>query len=221
MSDKSQCHRDVLEAFQRIELSGMLSWAVLDQKPEKYITVALAAALNGERRRALTEHMRLDLVLIDQWAHDRNHQLSAGYEAKCEHLARFEGGGKARGTRRPTARRDGKESANSDWYNGGCLKADLGRAGSNVKKWQGFPVRGGLFYVVEMSPSTDHSKFLPRDSGDGLTARQAMERIERCVGKKMFGVAQTPATTVSIGDDRKVEIRLHAVLFDASPSGGG
>jgi hypothetical protein len=214
---RNQCHQEVLEAFEKIDLKGMLSWAILDQKPEKYITVALAAALNGGGRKALTEHLRLDLVLIDKWTQDRKYQLRAGYEAKCEHLARFGGASEARPPRRRKPRRDGRRPADADWYNGGCLAEDLARARGkkDLKKWQGCPVRGGVFYLVEMSPPTHHSKFEPRVPDKSMTVDDAIERIEACVSRRKVGVAHSPTETVSIGNGQNVDVRVHMVLFDA------
>jgi hypothetical protein len=204
MDQRNQCHREVLEAFKRIDLKGMLSWALLDQKPEKYITVALAAALNAGGRKALTEHSRLDLVLIEKWTQDRNYQLRAGYEAKCEHLARFAGAAKRR-----------RASKTADWYNGCSLAADLQR----MEKWQNCSVRGGLFYLVDMSPADQHSKFGPRYSGNNPTADEAIARIEDCVKMKRFEVANSAEAFVSTGNGSPVRLQLHMVLFDAdSPS---
>jgi hypothetical protein len=56
-------HDLICEALESLNPAGLLAWAILDQKAEKYVTVALASELNKQSRIAVPEYENLDLAL--------------------------------------------------------------------------------------------------------------------------------------------------------------
>lgn len=197
IESRESYNKQICKAFESIEPSGLLAWSSLDQKSEKFITVALVAQLNQTKCVARSEYKRIDLVLVDGWKAGREQRVLAAYEAKCEILSHVRGA------------TDGKPlNKSAHRWSGGCLASDLKNLLEKSGRHAEMSYRGGLFYLIEVSPGS-HLKY---NKDHKLDSKTAWEVVEECVGKKAVMYESSKKAKVP-GTDATVQ--FHLAIFDA------
>lgn len=201
-------HAKVVTAFRGLEPSGMLATAILDQKAENFVTAALAAVLNSRQRIARTEYKRVDLVVAAkpwQGADDvpREH---AEYQAKCTFLNDYRTHLRARKTLGSCRCGTPKDAL---WWCGECLKHDL-ECTTWAKKptTERAPVRGGLFYLLDVFPVSAQAKYSEK-KGKLMPLADAIELVEHLVGRKAEAWESSKSAKLHGAD-----VKVHMGLFD-------
>lgn len=206
MTDESRANewdRKILRAFKKIDPSGVLAWAILDQKAERFVTSALAASLNSSRRIALVEHRRFDLAIIRKWDPEGQAETLALYQAKCMYLSDLRPADKdLRNTTR--VRRTKRPSKDRAWWFGYNLAWQLQQ---KPDSWAEKLHRGGLFYLFEVQDPRQQSKYGRRNPP--VERDDAFHVLERCYGKETVGRAASKFARGVSG----TAVRLHLALF--------
>lgn len=202
-------HKEVIEAFESIDPSGMLTTAILDQKAEKFVTVALAHQINvrAGARFAITEHKRLDMVLLaEAWSPKSPLKVAAEYQAKCAFLSEYRCGDEDLSLPKEVHRNPETKAPKHgrEWWLGANLHWDLRHSG-----WAACP-RAGLFFLFEIEDSTLHSKsaYRPKVRCPSLALQDAKAVVSNCVGFHGRWV-ETPFGEGSAGE----RVRIHMGVF--------
>jgi hypothetical protein len=216
-AERWACHREIIEATKRLQLPPAVAWAMHDQKAEQFVTAGLVGELNRDKRRAWTEHKRIDLVLVREPESRDDPEVEIAYEAKAERLSWFL-------VDVPTGVLSLKSVAvprkNPWWWRGGNLRWDLDLEAGNhrQKRWGDYyNRRAGLFYLVEVSPTTTQKKFGKHRTALKLEAAKSI--VVNCVGAELVDWASCPAARLQIDLQSQAEVVVHVAVFDVGEDG--
>ena len=204
-------HRMTLDAFCKIEPSGLLATAMLDQKAEKFVTVALASILNTKDRFAVTEYKHVDLIVAEEpWTPSKPlPRWHAEYQAKCAYLNdyRDEHSNLHRSDHCPHDDKGHPVLKNAEYWLGRCLRHDL-ECAPWASKRTAARARGGIFFLFDIEPCSAQAKYASKPSQPlGIAGAKAV--VDRLVGWPAVEWVESKS-----GRRHGATLKIHMGLFD-------